>query len=172
MEEKEQRAAADDVDDDERRERAERVDVVRAGEAAGLSQCVPNAVPLEERCGNREPHEGEPGKRRQDEDPDEHPDGQEDDDADSEGGQERPARRTRLGREHAGADVGQREKRGGNEEQGRLDPGPLLDRELVEDRHDDAEQKRREEPAPVEPDRLGHELADGAVGRRDRDVWR
>ncbi len=167
MQEEEQRATADEVDDDERRQRPERVHVVRTREAAGFSQRIPDASALQERRGNREPREGEPGQRRQDEDPDEHANRQEDDDADRESGQERPARRTRLGSQRASADVGQREERSGDDEQRALHLGPVADRELVESRHDDAEHERRKEPAPVEPDRLGHELANRAVGGRE-----
>jgi hypothetical protein len=139
VQEEEQRAAADEVDDDERRQRPERVRVVRARETTGTPQRVPDPAAFEERSGNREPREGEPGQCGQDEDPDEQADRQEDDDSDSERGQNLPARRTRPGRQHASADVGEREERSGDDKQRRLNLGPVADRELVERRHDDAE---------------------------------
>jgi hypothetical protein len=99
VQEEQQRAAADEVEDDERRQRAERVHVVGAREAAAPSQRLPDAAPLEQRNGNREPGKREPRERGQDEDPDEEADRQEDDDTDREGGHERPPRGTCPGRE-------------------------------------------------------------------------
>ncbi len=94
MQEEQQRAAADEIDDDERRQRAERVHVVGAREAASAPQRIPRSRALEKRHGNREPGEGQPGKRGQDEDPDEQANRQEDDDSDRERGQERTPRGT------------------------------------------------------------------------------
>jgi hypothetical protein len=94
VQEQQQGAAADEVDDDERRQRAERVRVVRAREAPGTPQRVADSATLEERRRNCEPGEGEPCERGQDEDPDEEANRQKDDDANREGGQQRPAWRT------------------------------------------------------------------------------
>lgn len=137
--------------------------VVGAREAAALPQCLPDAAALQQRGGNREPGVREPRKRGQDEDPDEQADRQEDDDAEGERGQERPARGTRPGRERTGADVGEREGGSGENEQRRLNLRLLADGELVERGDDRPERERGEEAAPVEPDRLGDELADSTV---------
>jgi hypothetical protein len=69
------------------------VDVIRAGEATGSPYRLADSTTLEERRGDREPGEGEPGKRRQDEEPDEKANRQEDDDTDRKGGEECAARR-------------------------------------------------------------------------------
>lgn len=140
--------------------------VARGRESAGPSKGVPNAEALEEGGRDREPCEGKPRERRQDEDPDEQPDRQEDEDADREGRQESPPRGTRPRSKRASADVREGEERRGEDKQQRLDLRPLTDRKLVEGRKNGPERKRRQEPAPVEPNRLGHELADGALCRR------
>jgi len=94
VQEQQQGAAADEVDDDERRQRAERVQVVRAREAPGAPQRVADSATFEERRRNREPGEREPCEGGQDEDPDEEANRQKDDDTNREGGQERTVRRT------------------------------------------------------------------------------
>jgi hypothetical protein len=139
------------------------VHIVGARETAASPQRLPDAAALEERGGNREPGKREPRERGQDEDPDEKADRQEDDDPDREGGKEGPAPRARLRREHTGPDVGEREDRSAEDEQRCLDLRPLADRKLVERGNDRPEPERGEKPAPVEPNRLGHELADRAV---------
>jgi hypothetical protein len=143
------------------------VHVVGPGEATAPPQRIPDAAALEQRGGNREPGEGEPRERGQDEDPDEHADRQEDDDADREGGKERPARGPHPGREHTAPDVGESKERSTEDEQRRLELRPLADRELVERGNDRPEPERGKEPAPVEPNRLGHELADRPVRGRE-----
>jgi hypothetical protein len=69
------------------------VHVIRSGEATGSPYGLADSAPLEERRGDRESGESEPGEGRQDVDPDEKPNRQEDGDADREGREECPARR-------------------------------------------------------------------------------
>jgi hypothetical protein len=146
------------------------VHVIRAGETTPSPQRLPDSALLEEGRGNREPGEGEPGERGQDEDPDEKANRQKDEDADPEGGEECPARRPLPRREHAGADVGECEQRSRKDEQRRLDLRPLADRKLVERGDDRTEREGAPEMPPVEPDRLGHELTDRLVGWMDSDL--
>ena len=163
MQKEQQRAATDEVEDHECGQRPERVHVVGTRETAAPPQRLPDAAALEKGGRNREPGEGEPGERGEDEDPDDHANRQEDDDADQERGQERPTRGTSAGGERTGPDEGEREKRSGEHQQRCLDFRHLADRKLVESRNDSPQRQRRKEPAPVEPNRLGHELPDRAV---------
>ena len=170
MQQEQQGAAADEVEDDERRERSERVDVVGGRELTAAPQRLAEAAAFEQRSRDREPSEREPRDCRQDVQPDERRNRQEDDDADRKRGQERSARVPLPGRDRAGADVREREERRGEDEQGCLHRPALAERELVEGRHDQAKRERGPEPPAEEPDRLGHELADGSVRGRELDA--
>ena len=69
--------------------------------------------------------------------------------------------------EHARADEAEREQRSADDEERPLGGAVGPDGELVEDGDDEPEREHAPEPALVEPDRVGDELPDGPVGRRD-----
>jgi hypothetical protein len=167
VQEEEQGAAAQEVNDDEGRQCPERVDVVGAGEPPRAPEGLPEACSLGDHRGHREPGEGEPGKGGQDEEPDEQAHRQEDQDSYSEGGQIVARRRTPPEDEHARSDVAEREERCAEDEQRPLSGPAGPDRELVEDGDDEPEREPAPEPALVEPDRVSNELPDSPVGRRD-----
>ena len=165
MEEQEERAPAEEVDDEERREAPERVNVVGPREPARPAERGPDAEPFEQCRRNGEADEGEPRDRGQDVEPDEDADRQEDDHADDEGPRHGAPRRALPRRERAGPDVGEREEGRSDREQDPLRLRALPDGELIEDRDDEPERERGPEPPAVEADRVGDELADGPVGR-------
>jgi hypothetical protein len=170
VQEEEQRRAAEEVDNDERRERPEGVDVVDTREAARPVQRVAGPEVVVEHRRHRQARVREPGEGGQDEEPDEDPDGQKGADPDHERDQEGARCRPPAQDQHAGADVAEREERRSEEQQRPLRIAATADGDLVEDRDDKPEGNAREEAAPVEPDRVGDELTDGAIGRRDL-VW-
>ena len=167
MQEEEQGAAAQEVDDDEGRQRPERVDVVGAGEPPRAPERLPGPHSLGDHRRNREPGEGEPDKGGQDEEPDEQADRQEDQDSYSEGDQIVAPRRAPPEDEHACSDVAESEERCSQDEQRPLSGPAGPDRELVEDGDDEPEHEPAPEPALIEPDRVCDQLADSSVGRRD-----
>ena len=167
MQEEEQRGTAQEVDDDERRQRPERVEVVGAGEPSGAPERLPGPHSLGDHRGHGQPGEGEPGEGGQDEEPDEQAHGQEDEDSHSERRQVVATSRPPPEDEHAGGDVAEREERSAEDEQRPLSGAVGPDRELVEDGDDEPEREPAPEPALVEPDRVGDELPDSPVGRRD-----
>ena len=167
MQEEEQRGTAEEVDDDQRRQRPERVEVVGARKAAGSPQRRPGPHSLGNHRGHGEPGEGEPGQCGQDEEPDEQPHRQEDEDSHAEGGRVIAATRPPAEDEDARGDVADCEERSAQEEKGPLDGAVGPDRELVEDGDHEPEREPSPEAALVEPDRVGDELPDGPVGRRD-----
>ena len=154
MQEEEQGAAAQEVNDDEGRQRPERVDVVGAGETPRTPERLPGPHSLSDHRGNREPGEGEPDKGRQDEEPDEQADRQEDQDSYSEGDEIVAPRRAPPEDEHARSDVAESEERCSQDEQRPLSGPAGTDRELVEDGDDQPEHKPAPEPALIEPDRV------------------
>ena len=167
MQEEEQRGAAEEEDDDERRERPQRMHVVDSRQAARPSEGVSEADLVVEHSRHRQPREREPRQGGQDEEPDEDADGQEDEGPDHERDEERTQRRSPTQDEQASADVAEREERRGQDEERPLRIPAAADADLVEDADHEPEREAREEAAPVEPDRVGDELADGPVGRRD-----
>jgi hypothetical protein len=170
VQEEEQRGAAEEVDDDERRQRSECVDVVDPREAARPSHSFTRAQTLGENRRHREACEREPRQGREDVEPDEDPHRQEDEDADHERGQEDTPRRPELEDEHARADVAERKKGCPQDEEGALGPLAVADCVLVEGGDDEPDRKRPPEAPLVEANRVGDELTDGPVGRRDF-VW-
>jgi hypothetical protein len=166
VQEQQQRAAPDEVDDHQRGQRSERVDEAGLREKRPPPHGFPDAPPLEQCGGHREPGECQPGNGRQDEEPDQHRDREEDDDPDHERGEDVPAARALARRQEAGPDVGEREERRGDDEHARLGRRLLAERDLVEGRNDEPERERAPEAGPVEPDRLSHELTDGALRGR------
>ena len=167
MQEEEQRGTAEEVDDDQRRQRPERMEVVGAGKPTGSSQRLPGPHSLGNHRGHGEPGKGEPRECGQDEEPDEQPHRQEDEDSHTEGGHVIAATRLPAEDEHACGDVADREDRSAQEEESPLDGAVRSDRELVEDGDDEPQREPTPEPSLVEPDRVGDELPDGPVGRRD-----
>ena len=170
MQEEQQGAAAQEVDDHEGRQRPERVGVVGAGEPPRAPERLPGPDSLGDHRGHREPGEGEPGEGRQDEEPDEQAHRQEDQDSYTEGGQIIAPRRTPPEDEHARSDEAEREERCAQDEQCPLSGPAGPDRELVEDGDDEPEREPAPEVPLVETDRVGDELTNGPVGRRDV-VW-
>ena len=170
VQEEEQRGAAEEEDDDEGGERPQRMHVVDSREAAGPPERVPGADLLVEHRRHRQPRERKPREGGQDEEPDEDADGQEDEGPDHERDQERTQRGPPAEDEQARADVAEREERRRQDEERPLRIPAAADRDLVEDGDHEPEREAREEVAPVEPDGVRDELADGAVGGRDL-VW-
>jgi hypothetical protein len=146
------------------------VDVVGTGEPPRASEGLPGTRSLGDHRGHREPGEGEPGNGGQDEEPDEQAHRQEDQDSYSEGGQIVAPRRTPPEDEHARTDEAKREERCAEDEQCPLSGPAGPDRELVEDGDDEPEREPAPEVPLVETDRVGDELTNGPVGRRDV-VW-
>jgi hypothetical protein len=167
VQEEEQRGAAQEVDEDEGRERSERVDVVGARQATGPLERRARADATVDHRRHGEPGEGEPGQGGQDEEPDQEPHGQEDDGPDAECGQVDAPWRSPPEDEHAGFDVGQREERRAQREERRLGYLVAADRELVEGGDGEPERKTSPEAPLVEANRVGDELADRSVSRRD-----
>jgi len=170
VQQEEQGGAAQEVDDDEGRQRPERVGVVDAGEPPRAPERLPGPHSLGDHRGHREPGEGEPGKGGQDEEPDEQADRQEDQDSHSEGDQIVARRPAPPEDEHARSDEAEREERRAEDEQCPLSGPAGPDRELVEDGDDEPDREPAPEVPLVETDRVGDELTNGPVGRRDV-VW-
>lgn len=169
MQEEEQRGAAEEEDDDECGECPQRMHVVDSREATRAPKSIPEASPAVEHRRHRQPCEREPREGGQDEEPDEDADGQEGEGPDHERDQERTQGRSPAEHEQARADVAEREERRRQDEERSLRIPPAADRDLIEDRDHEPEREAWEEVAPVEPDRVGDELTDGPVGRRD--LW-
>jgi hypothetical protein len=117
VQEEEQGAPAQEVDDDKGRQRPERVDVVGGGEPTRAPERFPRPDSLRDHRGYGQPGEGEPGEGGQDEEPDEQAHRQEDEDSHSEGGQIVATGRAPSEDEHAGADEAEREQRSADDEQ-------------------------------------------------------
>jgi hypothetical protein len=168
----EQEREREDRDDDDDREGghgAESVDEVGAREPEPLLEPIPEPSPLDENARHREPEEREPGKRDEvDAREDEHArrcERQEGDRAD----EERPTSRVPgIGRDRDGPDVAERERERPEHDSVRHTRAALEERRADrEGCRRDAEPEPAPEPVPVELDRLGDQLADGPLGRRD-----
>src|SRR5437868_8562102 len=162
--------AGDEVGDRERRERPERMDVVRPREGDRATEGGADRRLLDHEHGHDEPDEGEPRERRQHEREGKHRERKEDERSDRPGDRQRPGRRARAVRgEQRGADVGQRQERAADDRRGgrRLRPAEA-DRRRVDDPDRDPERERAPEVAGIEPQGLGDELPDGAGLRRQR----
>jgi hypothetical protein len=146
---------------------------VGAREPEPVLERVPQASSLDEDARHREPDEREPGERDEvDAGEDEHArrgERQEGDRAD----EARPTSRVpRIGRDSHGPHVAERERE-------RPEDDPVPDTHTsVEERGADREGRRRDpepepapEPVPVELDRVGDQLADGPLGRRNLRRW-
>jgi hypothetical protein len=167
VQEEEQRGAAEEVDDDEGGERPQGMRVVHSRQTPGPPQRVPEPDVAVEHGRHGQPRECEPREGRQDEEPDEDADRQKDEGPDHERGQEGTQARPPAEDEETRADVAEREKRRCQDEEHPLCIPPAVDPDLVEDCDDEPEREARKEPTPVEPDRVGDELTDSPVGRRD-----
>ena len=168
-EQEEEDGLAEEDDDHERRERAERVDVVGARQLDRAPEGRAKAAPLEEDGRHGEPEEREPREPRKDErarqqrhrGEDEHP------------GRERAGERAApllLRDEDAGGDVGDRHEHRPRRDEDEEPLEPVKRRERDdEDRGRHAERERGPEAPPVEANRLGDELSDRPrLGRKRR----
>lgn len=158
--------------DRERDERAERVHVVGACQLNSPSKRVRVPAALDKSRRDGQAHEREPGQCQR-VDPAEHPqprhaDGQKRKEADGERDADvfppvdRPDERERTG-----IGRGQHEWTGDEDDDDAIHPVEVRRRDEQQGRPD-AERQRRPEARPVEADRLGDELADGARLRGER----
>ncbi len=149
------------------------MDEVGPREPEPVLEGVPDAPTLDEDARHGEAEEREPGERDEvDASEDEHPRGGERQEGDRADEERSASCIRRLGRELHCPDVAERERER-PENDAVADP-----RATVEERGPDREGSRRDpesepapEPVPVEPDRVGDQLADGALGRRNLHWW-
>ena len=149
------------------------MDEVGARESKPVLEGVPQAPTLDEHARHCEADEREPGERDEvDAREDEHARGGERQEGDRADKERSPSSVPRIGRERHRPDVAERERE-------RPDDDPVPDaRSAVEERGPDREGGRRDpepeaapEPVPVELDRVGDQLADGPLGRRNLGHW-
>ena len=168
-EQERERDAGEDEDDHERRQRAERVDVVGAAELDGAAERSPRRRVLDHHDRDDEPDEREPGDRQEREPGEEERGGQEGERAEHERTDPGAAGRPDVAGDRRGPGVREREHRRGGDE----DRDPLrrrrADGERVGRGERDPERQRDPVAAAVEPDRLRDDLPDGArLGRQRR----
>ena len=139
--------------------------VVGPAELEPSLQRPPDAEPLDDRRGHRQPEQAEPEHERQHEQPQQHGAGRK---------TIRPAanaievapRDRRPSAEHRRADERRRQRGREHPDESRLHGDGEAGRDLVERSDRQAEQERPPEPPPVEVDRLGDELPDRSRLRR------
>jgi hypothetical protein len=145
------------------------MDVVGAPERERSANGADRARALEQRDRHDEPHEREPRHGQEREPREDGCGGQEDQRADAHRNRPAAKRRSLARGQQAGDGVRKREERRERNDDRDAPFDGKADREDVGRRQRQAQGDRGPEPPPVEPDRLGHELADGAgLGRKRR----
>ncbi len=157
-----QRQVGDGDDDHERSQSSECVHVVGGGEPAAALEGVTETEVLDHRGRDRQAEEREPGHRGQHDQPRENRDGREDQHREDVGRDSGPG----SVQDAAGPHVRGGDERPEREQHHRLHVRAAPERQLSRECKRDPERQQRPESVPVRANRLGDELADGALARR------